>query len=132
MQSRRFFSTRLRGLRFGASANGRQMGSAVPHRSGRMHFVIDVDRGPAMVGRTLDVQVLMTGRPLPKVVHTERLRVPRSGRLVSFDAPVDTADGRWVVLRLTDPAEKADSRASSAYRSSGNAIAYAAPFFLQP
>ena len=132
MLSRRFFSTRLRGLRFGAAANGRQMGSVVQHRKGTMRFTVDVDRGDAMVGRTLDVQVLMTGAPLPTVIHTERIRVPESGRLVSFDAPVDIDAGRWVVLRLTDPGQKADARASSAYTASGSAIAYAAPFFLAP
>jgi hypothetical protein len=36
------------------------------------------------------------------------------------------------VLRLTDPAQKADGRAPSAYTGSGGAIAYAAPFFLEP
>jgi hypothetical protein len=132
MSSRRFFSTRLRGLRFGAAANGRQMGSVVRHRKGLMRFTVDVDRGRPFVGKRLDVQVLMTGSPLPTVVHTQRITVPPSGGLVSFTAPVDAADGRWVVLRLTDPKEKADGRASAAYAPSGGAIAYAAPFFLVP
>ena len=132
MLSRRFFCTRLRGLRFGAAANGRQMGSAVPHRSGLMRFTVDIDRGRAFAGTPLDVQVLMTGSPLPKVVHTERVRVPEGENLLSFEAPVDAADGSWVVLRLTDPAAKPDGRASSAYSASGSAIAYAAPFFLAP
>ena len=131
MASRRFFSTRLRGLRFGAAANGRQMGSVVPHRSGPMRFTVDVDRGKAFAGTPLDVQVLMTGSPLPTVVHTERIRMPQGQNLISFTAPVDAADGDWVILRLTDPAGKADERAPSAYASSGSAIAYAAPFFLQ-
>lgn len=74
----------------------------------------------------------MTGSPLPTVVHSERVRVPAGGRLISFTAPVDVADGRWVVLRVTDPHEKADGRAPSAYSGSGSAIAYAAPFFLEP
>ena len=132
MLSRRFFSTRLRGLRFGAAAGGRAMGSTVPHGSGPLRFLVDVDRGREWAGRALDVQVLMTGSPLPTVVHTERIRVPEDGRLVDFTAPVDAEDGRWVVLRLTDPSEQADERAPSAYTSSGNAIAYAAPFFLDP
>jgi hypothetical protein len=132
MQSRRFFSTRLRGLRFGAAANGRQMGSVVQHRKGLMRFTVDVDRGRPFVGRKLDVQVLMTGAPLPTVVHTERITVPQSGGLVSFEAPVSAADGSWVVLRLTDPSQKPDGRATSAYTASGSAIAYAAPFFLAP
>lgn len=132
MSSRRFFSTRLRGLRFGAAANGRQMGSVVKHRAGLMRFTVDVDRGAPFVGTALDVQVLMTGSPLPTVVHTERISVPAGERLVTFEAPIDAADGSWVVLRLTDPSQKADGRAPSAYASSGGAIAYAAPFFLEP
>ena len=132
MLARRFFSTRLRGLRFGAAANGRQMGSAVAHRSGPMRFTVDVDRGPAMVGQVLDVQVLMTGSPVPRIVHTERITVPPGEQLVGFEAPVDVEDGRWVILRLTDPASPVDRRAPAEYGSSGGAIAYAAPFFLEP
>jgi hypothetical protein len=132
MQARRFFSTRLRGLRFGAAANGRQMGSAVPHRSGPMRFTVDIDRGKPFAGTELDIQVLMTGSPLPTVVHTERVRVPNGEKLLTFEAPLDVADGRWVVLRLTDPAQKGDGRAPSDYTGSGGAIAYAATFFLEP
>ncbi|HVE62853.1 MAG TPA: hypothetical protein VNB94_03495 [Mycobacteriales bacterium] len=132
MTARRFYSTRLRGLRFGAAANGKQMGSLVRHTKGAMRFSVDVDRGRSMVGKRVEVQVLMTGSPLPTVVHTQRIKVPASGELVSFSAPVDIANGRWVVLRLTDPAEKADARAPTAYSAAGNAIAYAAPFFLAP
>jgi hypothetical protein len=90
---------------------------------GPMRFTVDVDRGRPMVGQQLDVQVLMTGSPLPTVVHTERIRVPASGQLVTFEAPVDAADGEWVVLRLTDPRQKPDGRAPSAYTASGSAIA---------
>jgi hypothetical protein len=108
------------------------MGSVVPHRDGLMRFTVDIDRGRGFAGKALDVQVLMTGSPLPTVVHTERVRVPAAEKLLSFQAPVDVEDGRWVVLRLTDPEQRADGRATSAYASSGNAIAYAAPFFLDP
>lgn len=132
MVARRFFSTRLRGLRFGAAMGGQQMGSVVPHRSGPARFTVDVDRGPAALGVPLDVQVLTTGSPAPRILHTERIRVPRSGQLVSFEVPVDAADGEWVLLRLTDPAGAVDGRAPSEYAASGQAIAYAAPFFLRP
>lgn len=132
MLSRRFFSTRLRGLRFGAAANGRQMGSTVKQRKGLMRFTVDVDRGVEFVGQPLDVQVLMTGSPAPRIVHTERIAYPADGELISFEAPIDVEDGRWVVLRLTDPTQPADGRAPSEYASSGTGIAYAAPFFLEP
>ena len=132
MLARRFFSTRLRGLRFGAAANGRQMGSAVPHRDGLVRFTVDVDRGPAFVGQSLDVQVLMSGSPVPRIVHTERITIPSGGQLLTFEAPIDVEDGRWVVLRLTDPTQPADARAPADYGPSGGGIAYAAPFFLEP
>jgi hypothetical protein len=44
----------------------------------------------------------------------------------------DIADGRWLVVRVTDPARPADPRATGAYSSAGEAIAYASPFFLDP
>ena len=53
MTARRFFSTRLRGLRVGATAQGIAMGSTVRHRKGPVRFAIDVDRGPGSVGRPL-------------------------------------------------------------------------------
>jgi hypothetical protein len=132
MQSRRVFATRLRGLRVGASANGTQMGSTLRHRTGPVRFLLDVDRGPAWAGTALQVQVLMTGTPLPTVVHSEAFTVPGDGSLISFTAPVDAGSGRWVVLRLSDPAQPCDRRAPASYQPYGNAIAYTAPFFLEP
>jgi hypothetical protein len=132
MEARRFFSTRLRGLRFGGSANGTQMGSALRLRKGPVRFLVDVDRGPAWYGKALQVQVLTTGTPLPTVLHSEAFTVPTDGSLISFTAPVDAEAGRWLVLRLSDPAEPADRRAPASYRPFGNAVAYTAPFFLEP
>ena len=132
MDARRFFSTRLRGLRFGAAMAG--VGWAARRaprrpRALRRSTSTAVRRWSASASRC---RSCMTGRPLPTVVHTQRITVPEPGRLLTFDAPVDAEDGRWVVLRLTDPAGKADARASSAYTAGGEAIAYAAPFFLEP
>jgi hypothetical protein len=132
MEARRFFSTRLRGLRVGATANGVAMGSVLGHRSGIVRFVLDIDRGAAGAGMPLSVQVLMTGTPLPKVVHTQELEMGRGPGLVSFDVPIDVEDGRWVVLRISDPSGEPDDRAPEAYRAFGNALAYASPFYLDP
>lgn len=74
----------------------------------------------------------MTGSPAPRIVHTERITVPPGEQLISFEAPVDVEDGRWVVLRLTDPTQPADDRAPAEYGASGGGIAYASPFFLEP
>lgn len=132
MEARRFFATRLRGLRFGATANGVAMGSTLPHRSGVVRFELDIDRGTEGVGMPLSIQVLMTGAPLPTVVHTEDVVMPTPGRLISFDVPIDVENGRWVVLRVTDPAGEPDERASADFRGFGNALAYASPFYLDP
>ncbi|MDP3712336.1 MAG: hypothetical protein Q8R60_07620 [Mycobacteriales bacterium] len=134
MEARRFFSTRLRGLRVDASMNGARMGSTVGLRSGAATFALDLDRGPAFYGKKLVVQVLQTGRPLPTVVAQRTVTVPRPSQpVVRFTVPLDVADGRWVVLRICDPSQKADGRATTAaYTTAGNAIAYTSPFFLDP
>ena len=133
MQARRFFSTRLRGLRLDATMNGVRMGQVVGHRSGEVHLQLDLDRGTGWAGRPLVAQLLQTGRPLPTIVAEHAFTVARRvPPVVSFRAPIDVEDGRWVVLRIVDPAQELDRRAPAGYASSGGAIAYAAPFFLDP
>lgn len=133
MMARRFFSTRLRGLRLDASARGVRMGGTVPHRSGPLRFQLDIDKGAAWYGRKLVVQVLQTGRPLPRVVAQRTVVVPKPHQpVIRIDVPISADNGRWVVLRVCDPSAKADSRAPSTYSGAGHAIAYAAPFFLAP
>ena len=132
MQARRFFCTRLRGFRVGATANRTAMGSTLRHRSGPVQFAVDIDRGSSFTGMPLSVQVLMTGTPLPTVVHAEEFPLPRPGQLLRFTVPIDVEDGRWVVLRISDPRAQPDRRASEAYRRYGNALAYTSPFFLDP
>lgn len=133
MESRRFFSTRLRGLRLDASMKGVRMGRTVAHRNGVAEFALDLDKGPEWYGHALVVQVLQTGRPLPRVIAQRTVRVPRPGEpVIRFSVPVDAEDGRWVVLRVTDPSARPDGRATGAYVGAGSAIAYASPFFLEP
>lgn len=133
MMARRFFSTRLRGLRLDAAANGVQMGGKVRHRSGSIEFELDIDRGPEWWGKELSVQVLQSGTIMPTVVASEEIEVPEDDdSVVSFDADIDIEDGDWVVLRITDPSSPADRRATGEWRSFGDAIAYASPFFLSP
>jgi hypothetical protein len=133
MLARRFFSTRLRGLRLDASANGVRMGQALKHSRGAVTFRIDVDRRREWWGKPLNVQVLMAGDVMPTVVHSQDIRVPsRRQRVPSFTCNIDAEDGRWIALRITDPSEPADDRADSTWASFGNAVAYASPFFLTP
>lgn len=131
MMARRFFSTRLRGLRVDASANGVQMGSKVVHTSGPVKFELDIDRGSEWWGKELNVQVLQSGTFMPTVVDSVDIVVPTPDEpIISFEVPVDLADGDWIVLRITDPDEEADARASGEWASFGNGVAYASPFFL--
>lgn len=133
MEARRFFSTRLRGLRLDAAINGVRMGGTVGHRNGTLDVQLDLDRGQAWFGRPLVVQVLQTGRPLPTVIAEQAVVVPRPDQpVIRFSVPVDVENGRWVILRVTDPTAEVDGRASEQFQSAGGAIAYAAPFFLDP
>ena len=132
--SRRFFSTRLAGLRVDAAIDGVQMGGTVPHRTGTVEVALDIDGGASWIGKNLTVQLLQTGRPLPRVVWQQHVRVPAETEpVITFDAPLDVADGEWVVLRITDPAvAENDSRATGPYAGAGKAVAYCAPFWLDP
>jgi TAT (twin-arginine translocation) pathway-exported protein len=134
MKSRRFFATRERGLRVDAAAGGVPMGGVLQHSSGVVNFQVDIDGGGSWEGRPLSVQVLRSGSLLPTVSHVQEVRVPHGEDepVISFDAPIDVADGDWVVLRISDPAEAADSRADATWKSFGRALAYTSPFFLQP
>lgn len=137
MKARRFFATRERGLRIDAAANGVPMGSGLPHSSGPVHFELDIDGGTDWYGRTLSVQVLRPGTLMPTVAHAQEVRVPVSEGdgaepVISFDVPIDAADGGWIALRVSDPSGPADGRADATWRSFGYGIAYPSPFFLQP
>jgi hypothetical protein len=133
MEARRFFSTRLRGLRLDASANGTRMGQTLQHRDGLVRFALDIDRGEDWWGRPLTVQVLQTDRPVPRILHSHAFTVPRDDEpVVRFDVPVDTEEGRWVILRITDAEQERDGRAPAEHAAPGGAIAYASPFFLDP
>ena len=147
LESRRFFASRLRGLRVDASANGAPMGNDLPHDSGTITFRLDLDRGPNWHGRQMFVQVLQSGQPgelLPRVVRALTVTMPKPDQpVITFEVPINAANGSWIVLRVSDPGStdtnpgqgnKAiveDSRAhGTAYQGLGPAIAYTSPFFL--
>lgn len=133
MEARRFFCTRIRGFRMDAALDGVRMGGTVGFQKGVAELTLDIDRGPEFYGKPLVVQVLQTGRPVPTIAFEQRITLPRPDQPVRrLRVPLDVENGRWAVVRITDPGAKADSRAPAAYRTAGNAIAYAAPFFLDP
>ena len=135
LTARRFFSTRLRGLRLDASANGARMGSALAHAGGPVTFRLDVDRGESFWGKALNVQVLMSGSYMPTVVDSVDVTVPAPDHptgIIEFTTDIDPANGDWIFLRISDPAEAPDGRATGEWTGFGNALAYASPFFLEP
>ncbi len=134
MEARQFFAARITGLRLDASANGVRMGQTLGHSAGVIRFHLDVDRGPGWYGKRLNVQVLQTGSPLPTVVDNVEVVVPTpSEPVISFEVPIDVANGRWVVLRLTDPDEPAEELSpDGSYDGFGRSFAYASPFYLDP
>lgn len=132
IRARRFFATRLRGLRLDASANGHPMGAEFVHSGGPVTFRIDIDRGPGWTGKALKVSVLRSGADMPAIQQVIDVTVPApQDPVIEFTVDIDSADGDWIVLRVTDPASAADKRARGPYASLGNAIAYASPFFLR-
>ncbi|MCW2606574.1 MAG: Gamma-glutamyltranspeptidase [Frankiales bacterium] len=149
MERRAFFASRLRGLRLDASADGVRMGGRLAHTTGPLRIALDLDRGPSWYGRPVNVQVLQAARAgelLPRVVKALTVTVPTPDEpVVAFDVDVSAADGRWLIVRVSDPASTTapgdlrpgdrsiaeDSRAKgTAFAGLGPAIAYASPFYL--
>ncbi len=134
MQARRFFGARGKGIRFDATANGARMGTTLGHRSGMVRFHVDLDRGPASWGQPVSIQVLMTGSVLPTLVDVVETTIPSPDEpVITFDVPVDVDDGRWIVLRVTDPTQPtSDASPDGSFDGFGYAYAYSSPFFLDP
>jgi hypothetical protein len=132
LAARRFFASRVKGLRLDAALNGTRMGGSVPHRGGRARVTLDLDRA-GWTGRELGVQVLRPGKGLPTLAAAVDVRVPGPDEpLVEFEVDLDPAEGAWVVLRVTDPAGPADPRATDEWAGLGRAVAYSSPFWLDP
>jgi hypothetical protein len=138
MLARRFFSTRLRGLRLDATATSTQgsmaqMGSRLAHQQGPITFRLDIDRGPDWFGKRLLVQVLTAGTFMPRVLSVHEVTVPSDAEpVIEFTIEANVVDVPWLVLRVSDPAENPDGRASGDWASYGNGVAYTSPFFLDP
>jgi Protein of unknown function (DUF3604) len=141
LAARRFFASRVKGLRVDAGLTSLAgpggpgarvpMGAAVGHPGGPARVEVDLDRGPAWQGRRLGVQVLRPGERLPALAATLEVELPGPGDPVAaVELDLDPADGDWLVVRVTDPAELADPRATGKWVGLGRAIAYTSPFWL--
>ncbi len=129
LRARRFFATRVAGLRVDATAGGVRMGSVLRHRRGPVAFVLDIDRGPSWTGRMLQVQVLRPDAPVPAVADVIEVRC---GDVARFSVPLSIDDGHWVVLRLADPDAPNATPGPAQHPANTHAIAYTSPWFLEP
>ena len=142
LAARRFFASRVKGLRLDAAVTSlagpagtqgerARMGTAVAHSGGPVRIEVDLSRGEAWEGRRLGLQVLRPSERLPAQAAAVEVAVPGPGEpVVSLELDLDPADGDWVVLRVTDPAEPPDPRATGDWARQGRAIAFASPFWL--
>lgn len=147
LAARRFFASRIKGLRVDAAltslgtsggfsrARSARMGTTLAHAAGPVLVEVDLDRGAAWWGRRLNVQVLrpVTGRGLPTLAAAREVRLPGPDEpVIAFEIDLDPAEGDWLVLRVSDPSEPADPRATGEYARLGRGIAYTSPFWLEP
>ncbi|MFJ4469348.1 CehA/McbA family metallohydrolase [Streptomyces sp. NPDC089424] len=128
MRARRFFATRVSGLRLDATAAGVRMGGQLPFASGDVTFQVDLDRGAEWAGKPLHIQVLRPGSRAPEVVDVIETT---SGRITSFTVPLNSADGSWVVLRVSDPTQANGSPGPAGHPCNDFGVAYSSPWWLQ-
>ncbi|MBB4695556.1 CehA/McbA family metallohydrolase [Paractinoplanes abujensis] len=127
MRARRFFATRVSGLRLDATASGVRMGSSLPFARGDVRFSVDLDRGPEWAGKPLKLQVLRPGTRAPEVVEVIDTT---AGRTTEFTVPLDVADGSWVVLRVSDSTQANASPGPSGHPCNDWGVAYSSPWWL--
>jgi hypothetical protein len=97
-----------------------------------LRLEIDIAHGRSWTGKRLNLQLLATGDRLPRIVDSRDIRVLADDQEpLTLSVAVDPVDSRWLVLRVSDPAEPADRRASGVYASLGSAVAYSSPFFVE-
>jgi len=127
MRARRFFATRVSGLRLDATADGVRMGSSLPTAKGDIRFVVDLDRGPEWDGKPLKLQVLRPGTRAPQVADVVDAV---AGATTEFTVPLDLADGAWVVIRVSDPSQANASPGPAGHPGNEWGVAYSSPWWL--
>jgi len=145
MQARRFYATREPGLRLdvvvaaagpsdaaGPAAAARLGGTlAVPAGTSALEVDVDVDAGPASVGRELEVQVLTTGISVPTVLAVQRIRSgePTTVR-VDLQGTWDAEEVPWLVVRVAEPSARNLQPGPDGHPCNNRAMAYASPVYL--
>lgn len=133
MQARRFFATRTSGLRLDATAtldgSTARMGGGLLGRGGDVRIDLDLERDAEWRDKTLHAQVLRPGPRVPEVVHVEPFR---PGRRVSFTVPMDVEDGRWFVVRVSDPTGVNASPGPAGHPCNDLGVAYTSPWWITP
>jgi hypothetical protein len=146
LSARRLFASRVKGLRVDAALtslapgsklvrdrSAARMGTAVAHSRGPVRIQVDLDRGEGWWGRRLNVQVLRPGPRLPALAAAIDVRLPGPDEpVIALEVDLDPGDGDWLVLRVSDPSQPAESRATGQYAGLGRGIAYTSPFWLAP
>jgi hypothetical protein len=127
MRARRFFATRVSGLRLDATADGVRMGGSLPTAKGDIRFVVDLDRGPEWDGKPLKLQVLRPGSRAPQVAEVVDAV---AGTTTEFTVPLDLADGAWVVIRVADPTQANASPGPAGHPGNEWGVAYSSPWWL--
>jgi hypothetical protein len=127
MRARRFFATRVSGLRLDATADDVRMGGTLPTTKGDVRFSVDLDRGPDWVGKPLHLQVLRPGTRAPQVVDVIETV---AGQVTQFTVPLDLADGAWVVIRVSDPTQANPSPGPAGHPCNDWGVAYTSPWWL--
>ncbi|MGK5680611.1 CehA/McbA family metallohydrolase [Actinoplanes sp. URMC 104] len=127
MRKRRFFASRVSGLRLDATADGVRMGGRLPIAKGDVTFRVDLDRGPEFADEPLCLQVLRPGTRAPEVVEMQHLR---AGEVVKVTVPLDVEDGDWVVLRISDPSRDNPSPGPYGHPCNDFGLAYSSPWWL--
>lgn len=112
-----------------ATANGVQMGGALPLASGDVSFAVDLDRGADWAGKPLGIQVLRPGTDAPEVVDVIGTT---SGATATFTVPLDVEDGSWVVLRVSDPSQPNGRPGPEGHPCNDLGVAYTSPWWLEP
>jgi hypothetical protein len=127
LRARRFFASRVAGLRVDATAGGLRMGSVLRHTAGPVEFVLDVEGGPSWAGRRLQAQVLRPDLPVPAVVEVVEVRC---GDVARFTVPMGIDEGHWIVLRIADPEALNSTPGPADHPANNGAVAYISPWFL--